>query len=258
MYTLQSGQIENALRSGDLSDMAAKEMVQGLANCQQVIEHRSNVELTKPVINYFPTVLPASNSVSFPTILKNITINVPPFQMKEWEPLPYIPLPPWQNTPYKPWPGWGWDDLLGGGSGAAPAPGDTPDGPTLRVPGGATLGPAIIRDIQSGPITCTNLIVNGDLLVTGNATINQNLNVGGDTHLGGDLTVNNTTTLNGPTYMSGPVYVGGTPLTPFTISFVSKVFWDAGALKQTLQTVTVFGVVQGSADSTVISGTECP
>lgn len=243
MYTLQSGQIENALRVGGSGDASAKQMVQQLANCQQLLEHRGNVELTKPVINYFPTILPANNSVSYPFTYKDIAINVPPWQMKEWEPQPYIPLPPWQNIDYPPWPQFGWEGL---------------DGKPLAVPGGASLGSTVTRDLTCGPIKASDLDVSGNVRVRGNVYIDGDLRVGGDGFFGGNVTVQGSATFNGPVDMAGPVTVGGVPLTPMTVTVVSNVFWDAGQLKATVRTLRVFGMVQRSLTKTVISGTECP
>lgn len=259
MYTQQSGQIENALRLGGADDMSAKQMVQGLTNCQQVLEHRSNVDLSKPLNVFFPTILPARNSFSFPTTLKNITVNVPPFKLKEWDPLPYVPMPPWQNVAYPPWPRYGWEELFAG-DGANPTPGDTPGGPALRSPSGAVLGPTVIRDARCGPVTAETLSVNRDLHVGGSLTVARHVRVGGDVTIGGDLTVKNNATFDGPVYMAGPVIVGGTPLDPFTFTVVTDVYWDEDALelKKDVKTVQVFGVVQRSLTATVIAGTSCP
>lgn len=259
MYTLQSGQLENALRLGGAPDMTAKEMVQGLANCQQVLEHRSNVELTKPIVNYFPTIMPAGNTFSFPTVLKNITIKVPPFQLKEWDPLPYIPLPPWQNNPYPAWPDYGWDDLFHG-DGARPEPGGPPGGPSLKVAGGVSLGPTVIRDLNCGPTTLSELHVTGNTTLNRNLTVNENVRVHGDVYIDGDLTVKNNVSMEGPVTFNGPVNVNGTPLRPATAYVVTDVFWDdtAKELKKTMKTLRFFGAPLTSGTMSVIAGTECP
>lgn len=259
MYTQQSGQIENALRIGGSDDMSAKQMVQGLANCQQVLEHRSNVELSKPFNVFFPTILPARNSFSFPTVLKNITVNVPPFKLKEWDPLPYVPMPPWQNQPYPPWPNYGWEDTFMG-DGRNPVPGDTPGGPGFRCPSGASLGPTVIRDVTCGPVDAQSVAVNKDITAGGSIFVRRHVRVDGDVSIGGDLTVNNNATFKGPVYMSGPVIVGGTPLDPFAMTVVTDVYWDdaALALKKEVKTVMVFGSNTRNLTGTIVSGTACP
>lgn len=245
MYTLQSGQIDNALRLGGAPDASAKQMVQQLANCQQVLEHRGNVELTRPVVNYFPTITPAGNSVSFPFINKTTTINVPPWDAQEWKPIPFIPMPPWENVPYPPWPGAGWQDW--------------PQQP-LTVPGGGNLGPTIIKEVTCGPIKTTEVVCAGDVKIGGNVHIGGDTRLDGDLFVGGDLTVQNNSTFNGPVNMAGPVVVGGVPLTPTTATFVSNVYWDGAtnSLKATVQTLRVFGIVQRTLTKDVIAGTECP
>lgn len=249
MYTLQAGQIENALRTGGANDVSAKQMVQQLANCQQLLEHRGNVELTKPAVNNFPTIQPASNSVSYPFTYKDVYLTVPPFQMQEWKPQPYIPMPPWQNVEYPEWPGLGWQGL-----GDASASGGKP----LSIPGGASLGSTTIRDGACGPFSCTDLKVSGGAGVGGDLGVGGDARIGGDMYVGGNLTVQNSATFNGPVDMAGPVTIGGVSLTPRTATVVSDVFWDGGALKATVRTIRFFGFVQRTLTKTVISGTACP
>lgn len=243
MYTLQSGQIENALRMGGSDDVSAKQMVQGIANCQQLLEHRGNVDLTKPVVNYFPTILPARNSVSYPFTQKDVFIDVPPFKMKEWEPIPYIPMPPWEQTPYPQWPEFGWQGL------------DRTQ--TLNVPGGATLGTVVTKTIAAGEAKAGTLDVSGNARV-GSLGVAGDVDVGGRVRVGGDLTVNGNTILNGPVNMAGPVTVSGTRLAPLTLQAVTRVYWAGGSLKADIRTFRLFGAAQGLETKTVIEGTECP
>ena len=109
MFTLQSGQIENALRGAGVPDISAKEMMQGVANCAAPVEHRGAMALTKPSVNYFPTIRPSGPSLKFTQDnrtafnVTNTLINIPPWQNVPFTPLPYLPIPPWETIPY---PGW--------------------------------------------------------------------------------------------------------------------------------------------------------
>lgn len=251
MYTLQSGQIENALRMGGANDVSAKQMVQSLANCAQPLEHRANVDLTKPVVNYFPTTppaanLPATNNVSFsyPFTHKDVYVNVPPFQMMEWKPIPYIPMPPWEQAQYPPWPQYGWEELDGT--------------PTLKVPGGANLGTIVTKKLSAGEVHAQTLDVDGDARVRGGLRVDGDIDTGGDVRVGGNLTVNGDTILNGPVEMTGPLVIAGTSLAPVIVKAVSDVYWEGGALKATVKTYRLFGAIQRTESRTVVEGTECP
>lgn len=286
MYTLQSGQIENALRLGGAGDSSAKEMVQGLANCQQVLEHRSNVNLSKPAVNYFPTYQPAGNSPTFPLINNNITVKIPPWQYKEWEPIPFVPMPPWQTLQYPEWPDWPWQELLppgdgtsrtgdvdggavgafppaaGGGSpgkGATGIPGGGIGGPALTAPSGATLGPTIIQQITAGPINAVAIAIHNNAQIGGALRVDGHAHIGGDLDVQDDLTVGGSTTLDGPVYMTGPIFLGNSKLSPMSVPVVTDVYWDNGtnSLKKVVRSLEVFGYLRRAVDLAVIEGTEC-
>ncbi len=119
MFTQQSGQIENALRGAGVPDISAKEMMQGVANCQSPLEHRGGVAFTRnPRDNrfMFPGMPPTGGTPSFyvpPSIVnRQQIINFPPWQHVPWTPIPYPEQEKWQPIPYPEWPGgqYPWDD----------------------------------------------------------------------------------------------------------------------------------------------------
>lgn len=129
MFTLQAAQIETALRGAGVPDLSAKEMMQGVANCQVPLEHRGPVAFThQPQDNSNLLVVPIAEgspdfyappstyyqpqfrnqfntSYSEPFISnqasKHVTVvNIPPWQNVPWTPLPYPNHPEWQPIPY--------------------------------------------------------------------------------------------------------------------------------------------------------------
>lgn len=119
MFTQQSGQIENALRGAGVPDISAKEMMQGVANCQAPLEHRGGVAFTRnPRDNrfMFPGMPPTGGTPEFyvpPSIVnRQQIINFPPWQHVPWTPIPYPDQEEWQPIPYPEWPGgqYPWDD----------------------------------------------------------------------------------------------------------------------------------------------------
>lgn len=235
MFTLQSGQIENALRSVGVPDISAKEMMSGLANCQAPIEHRAPVALARPVVNYFPTIRPAGPTISprFVSESNNTIINIPPWQTVPFTPLPYLPIPPWQTIPYPGWPDAGWRDdsftvagPVRSGPVTAPAanvtnvtantihihnqsdrtaapgppgPGGPPGGAGGTGAGGGAGGAAGGGGSAGGG----GIINEGDTHNYGD-TYNE-----GDSYVNNDLTVQNNFVTNGPVTNYGPVYNAG-------------------------------------------------
>jgi hypothetical protein len=227
MFTAQSGQIENALRLGGASDISAKEMVQGMANCQQILRHRAPVSIQPPgPVNIFPTIRPAGTSIRFPDInLKNVLVNIPPWSQIPFVPLPYPDPPIWQPIPYPDWPDpfpqWP-ADSAGGDGGDTVISGDT----LISQPTFTTSGPTYMGDVNSstvntqvvntsvinnaGPVnsssyatTNNNTFVDqttqnryaGDIINAGNIYNTNNTFLGGDTFHGGD-TVHQGDTIN--------------------------------------------------------------
>lgn len=291
MYTLQSGQIENALRMGGASpDISAKEMVQALANCQAPLQHRSQVSISQPTINYFPTVTPPGTHLSFPSLNFN-TIQVPPWQMVPFTPLPYPEWPDWKDVVYTPPDWWG------------------PGLPAFEHP------PAIITTgpVQTGPVATPSVttVVNNSQTINNAGDIVNNGDVfnDGSTYVNGDMIVDksvthkstvinkgpvyndnrvynrsevhneiahnyithnhgvthhhNETNLDGPTYMTGPtmiagpIFINGQLFDPLPLTVVTDVVWEDNALKKKTRSIMVLGTAKAEATTTVIEGTAC-
>lgn len=281
MFTLQAGQIENALRMNGAKDISAKEMMQGFANCAAPLEHRGPVALTQPVVNLFPTlappIAPPGIRITGPQT-KNVFIDIPPFVPYFPPMIPYPPGDEWRDIPYF-------------------------DPGSFHVPGPVNTGPLTAAEVTAGPVTTTNVTNSGDVTNEGDIT-NQ-----GDTHNYGDTVTHNHTTTNtsttnqtvinngdvinrgavynevthnyqtinhgpvhnhsetwmqGPVNMIGPVIiqrppvVAGVPLEPVNITVVTDVVWEDNTLKKKTRPVTVFGVRGGETTTTVLEGTECP
>lgn len=287
MFTLQSGQIENALRTVGVPDISAREMMSGMANCQATIEHRGPVALTKPTINMFPTIKPAGTNISprFTNQVKNTLVNIPPWQNVPFTPLPFLPVPPWETIPYPQWP-------------------TTPlEEPVLRVPGPVSAGPvstpaASVTNLTTNNITNAGDITNqGDVINKGdvygdNVTVNNDLTVQNNFITNGSVTNNSTVInkgdtynnsvhnqhtvnhgptfhhsethfdgpnhirgpnyINGPTYIQNVTYVNGTPLQVVNLDVVTSVTWDGTLLQKTVKTLRVFGSVLSEATTTVL------
>jgi hypothetical protein len=275
MFTLQSGQIENALRLGGMQDISAKEMMQGMANCAAPLEHRGPVALTQPVVNFFPTITPPGAPpnvrISGPQ-LKNVFIDIPPFVPYVPPLIPYPPADEWRDIPYF-------------------------DQPILSVQGPADLGPVTSDSVTTGPLDATQITNSGDVVnqgdiinqgdttnygdtVTTNQTV-QNTSVANNTVINnGDVinlgSVHNEVSHNyethnyGPTYnhsetwmydqinMLGPVVlqqppvVAGLPVNPFDVDIVVDVIWDGSTLTKRVASCTVFGIKRQEADTLVL------
>ena len=263
MFTLQSGQIENALRTVGVPDVSAREMMSGMANCQSVIEHRGPVALTQPTINYFPTIKPAGPTISpkFANDTKNTFVNIPPWQNVPFTPLPYLPAPAWQMTPFPEWPTTDYAE------------------PTLRVPGPSQLGPVDAPEANITNMHTTHITNQGDVINEGDI-INQGDTYVQNTTIDGRVTVQNGGVFNGPVTYNGPVYnsseannnvvhnqytvnhgpvenygdvtIRGVPLRSFSLPVVTNVLWDGTLLRKRVKTVRVFGVVQSETTTTVL------
>jgi len=275
MFTLQSGQIENALRLGGMQDISAKEMMQGMANCAAPIEHRGPVALTQPVVNFFPTLAPPGAppnvSISGPQ-LKNVFIDIPPFVPYVPPLIPYPPADEWRDIPYF-------------------------DPPTLSVPGPAALGSVTAKEVATGPLDATQIANSGDVVnqgdiinqgdttnygdtVTTNQTV-QNTSVTNNTVINNGDVINRGAVYNeiahnyethnyGPTYnhsetwmyeqihMFGPVVlqqppvVAGLPVNPFDVDVVVDVIWEGNVLKKKVRACTVFGIKGPEVETTVL------
>lgn len=281
MFTLQSGQIENALRMNGGSDISAKEMMQGFANCAAPLEHRGPVALTQPVVNLFPTVAPP---IPAPGIritgpqTKNVFIDIPPFV--PYVP-PIIPFPPgdeWQDIPYF-------------------------DPGSFFVPGPSQFGPVTSDSVTTTQVTSTEISNSGDIVNSGDVVSQGDAVFAGDTKTENLAVTNNTThnrtvvnngdvinrgavynelahnykTVNhgpvhnhsatwmrGPVNMVGPVIihrppvVTGVPAAPFQVTLVTDVAWADNALTVKTRQATVFGVLGDETTVTLLEGTECP
>lgn len=154
MFTKQSGQIENALRGAGVPDISAKEMVQGVANCQAPLEHRGGVAFTRNPrdnSNVFPNMPPTGGTPTFyvpPSIVnRQQIINFPPWQHVPWTPIPYPEQEQWQPIPYPEWPGgqYPWDD------------------PTVIVNGPTYMGPVHTGTVNTNVSNSTTINNAGDI-----------------------------------------------------------------------------------------------
>lgn len=167
MYTLQAGQIENALRGGG-ADVSAKEMVQAMCNCAQPLEHRGSLANTKiPNDNsfHFPSFPPSEPSPNFYFPAPQNIINIPPWQNIPFTPIPYPDYPEWRPIPYPDWPG--------------------PSEPVQDI------GVVLVGPVTSGPVTTSTV----------NTTNVNSTNITNE----GDLVNNNSFVNNGPVTHNGPV-----------------------------------------------------
>ena len=155
MFTLQSGQIENALRGGGMGETSAKEMVQGLANCQGPLQHRGSMAFAKnPRDNrfLFPGLPPTGGTPQTyvpPSIInRQPIINIPPWQNVPWEPIPYPEQEQWQPIPYPEWPvgQYPWDDT------------------SVVVNGPTYMGDVTTNNIDSRTVNSQNIVNEGDIV----------------------------------------------------------------------------------------------
>ena len=201
MFTKQSGQIENALRGGGLPATSAREMMQGLANCQAPLEHRGGAAFTRNPRdnrNLFPGPMPTGGGPGFyvpPSIIdRRMFVSIPPWQNVPWEPIPYPDQEQWQPIPYPEWPG---DQYPG-------------DDLTVIINGPTYMGPVSTTDVTTNNLNSTTINNAGDI-INQNAFINQGpvVNNGPVTH--NHNVVNHQQVINKRTVVNeGDVFNNGT------------------------------------------------
>lgn len=160
MFTLQAGQLENALRGSGVPDISAKELVQGLGNCQAPLEHRGGAAFTRvPRDNrfMFPGQRPTSGTPDFylpPSITNQTIVNIPPWQTVPWTPIPYPEQDQWQPIPYPDWP-----------------PGQYPwDDSNVAIAGPVYTGPVTAPSVTAGDLNSNTVTNSGDIVNDGNLT----------------------------------------------------------------------------------------
>lgn len=202
MFTLQAGQLENALRSGGVSDISAKEMVQGLGNCQAPLEHRGGAAFTRvPRDNrfMFPGQRPTSGTPDYylpPSITNQTIVNIPPWQNVPWTPIPYPEQEQWQPIPYPEWPigQYPWDDT------------------SVAIQGPVSAGPMTAPSITSGEVLSTTInnagdIINeGDISLGGSATFNGPVQHNHNVANAQNVTNKKTVTNDGDVFNNANVY----------------------------------------------------
>lgn len=292
MFTLQAGQIENALRMNGAKDISAKEMMQGFANCAAPLEHRGPVALTQPVVNLFPTLAPPIASpgirVTGPQT-KNVFIDIPPFVPYFPPMIPYPPGDEWRDIPYfdpgsfhVPGP------VNTGSLTAADVTAGTVNTPVVRVerdsrfgnPGksdGITNEGDIVNQgdthnygdtyttnqtVENTSITNQTVINNGDVINRGavyNEIVHNYQTINhGPVHNHSETWMQGPVNMIGPVIVQQPPVVAGVPLDPIAMTVVTDVVWEGNALKKKTRPVTVFGVRGGETTTTLLEGTECP
>jgi hypothetical protein len=268
MFTLQSGQIENALRGMGANDASAKQMVQSLANCNQPITHRSQLSLSNQQPNLFPTLPPASPTEIYPFVqmgdTRQIFINIPP-----WQNIPFTPIP------YPEWPEWKNSDFAGP--------------PVLIVDGPARTGPVSTPSVDAGDVRSENITNEGDLISYGDQLQEGDVFIGGNVQIakhvrhGGNVVnngpvINNRFVINrhdtfnqisrnyithnyGPTYnyaethLDGPVYIDGQEAVPTTMDVVTGVTWDGSAFRATTKQILTLARVLDEGEATILDCT---
>ena len=224
MFTMQSGQIENALRGVGVPDISAKEMIQGVANCQAPLEHRGGMALTHiPQDNRFsfpgPTPPPAEPTPTFYQPSSTNIINIPPWQHVPWTPIPYPDFPSWQPIPYPDWRGgqYPWDDttlvVYGptymGDVTSNTTNTSTVNSETITNEGDITNNNAFVNQgpvINNGPVVNNQNVVNNRFVTNKNTVVNE-----GDVdnrRITTNYIAHNYSTYNhGETYHFGPTYL---------------------------------------------------
>lgn len=280
MFTSQSGQIENALRLGGMPDTTAKEMVQALANCQAPIQHRGPMTVSSPNQNYFPGLAPAGPSLAFPQMeMKNITINIPPWQNVPFTPIPYPEWPEWKDTQYIDPPVVVIEGPMQAGPVQSPSvttvvnnsttiknEGDITNGGDIYQDGNVVIGGNLAVDrrvihrnqvINQGPVINNNRVIN-------NNEVHNEISHNYFTYNYGPVYNYDETYFTGPTYMDGPVQmpgpvvVGGNELQSLNLKLVTAVEWSGTALTVKTRDVVIFGVSKGEQTATLLEGTSCP
>ena len=288
MFTLQSAQIETALRGAGVPDLSAKEMMQGVANCQAPLEHRGQVAFThQPQDNSnLMMVQVAEGSPDFylpPSIYVNqpqVTVNIPPWQNIPWEPLPYPNHPDWEPIPYPElnFPPIIFDDpavMIGGPVQAGPIA--TPRVSAKNVRSGGienegdfingnqfvNNGPAFFK----GPVRHNHNVVNNN--VVNNNVVNRgpviNKNVVHNRHVHNHRGVNHgrhthygPNTFYGPVQFGGAVQFGDSSMSSQTQTIVTDVEWTGSVLQKKTRSVTFLGTMDTESTTTVVSGVSCP
>lgn len=185
MFTLQSAQIETALRGAGVPDLSAKEMMQGVANCQAPLEHRGPVAFTHqprdnselfvvPIAEGSPDVYappsvylqpqfsnqfvsPVTNNFTNNVSSRHVSvnINIPPWQNIPWEPIPYPDHPDWQPIPF---PDLNFPPLLF-------------NDPAVMAGGPVQAGPVSTPSVEAGKVRSGESVNEGDF-INGNQIVN--------------------------------------------------------------------------------------
>jgi len=138
-----------------MGETSAKEMVQGLANCQGPLQHRGSMAFAKnPRDNrfLFPGLPPTGGTPQTyvpPSIInRQPLINIPPWQNVPWEPIPYPEQEQWQPIPYPEWPAgqYPWDDT------------------SVVVNGPTYMGDVTTNNIDSRTVNSQNIVNEGDIV----------------------------------------------------------------------------------------------
>lgn len=295
MFTRQAAQIETALRGSGVPDVSAKEMMQGIANCQSPLEHRGQVAFThQPRDNSnLMMVQVAEGSPEFylpPTVYLSqpqITVNIPPWQNVPWEPIPYPDHPEWQPIPYPElnFPPIVLNDaavLAGGPIQAGPV--TTPrveaeavESKSIDNEGDLLNGNQLVNFGQAvfhGPVHHRHNVVNNN--VVNNNVVNRgpviNQNIVHNRHVHNHRGVNHgrhqhygTNTFFGPVQFGGNVqidadiFVGNQgPLNLQTQTVVTDVEWTGTELRKKSRLVKFIGSMQSESTATVVAGVSCP
>lgn len=288
MFTLQSAQIETALRGAGVPDLSAKEMMQGVANCQAPLEHRGPVAFThQPQDNSNLLVVPiAEGSPSFyapPSVYINspqISVQIPPWQNVPFEPLPYPDHPEWKPVPYPElnFPLTLFNNpavMVGGPVQAGPV--STPRVEAGEVRSGEinnagdlanantfiNNGPAVFN----GPVNHRHNVVNNN--VVNNNVVNRgrvtNNNVVHNRHVHNHRGVSHgrhshygPNNFYGPVQFGGDVQFGDSSMSPQTQTVVTDVEWTGSELRKKTRSVTFMGSMASESTATVVSGVSCP
>lgn len=277
MFTLQSGQIETALRGAGVPDISAKEMMAGMANCQGAIEHRGGVSLTRnPRDNgyMFPGRPPAEQSPEYYTALQqgdyegtvnNVSIiNIPPWQNVPWDPIPYPEQGQWRPIPFPDWPIPQFpsqDYTLMVNGPVASGPIETPsvktdavssnaiynDGDTINLGVMLNHGPAIMR----GQVDHLHRVIHQHNVVHRGRVVHH----GVVEHRG---VVHHAVAHNYSTYLHGQVVVNGRRMSLVTLDVVTDVEWDGSELVKKTASLTVLGQALGDSEGVILTGVSCP
>jgi hypothetical protein len=218
MFTQQAGQIENALRSGGFPDISAKEMMQGVANCQAPLEHRGSVAFTRnPRDNrdLFPgNPKPTGGTPDFylsPSIIdRSVIVNIPPWQYVPWTPIPYPDYPDWKPIPYPDWPGgqYPWDDT----------------GVIINSP--TYMGPVTTTNVTTNNVNSSTINNDGDITNNNNFVNEGSLTVNGPVHHNHNVVNQHNVTNKNTVINEGDVYNEGAAYTDVAYNYTTVNFGD--------------------------------